>query len=303
MKSTTQALFVLIIATVPVFAGDDYFTTPASEPPSLESLIAPPSSSSLGKAVLESNYAKSRNLFLEATGGWVFATRGDLTSDVDKSLGKSAFGKGKTKSDAWLQGRSVEDIYDNGHTYGLRIGLNLDRTLTTSGKNPFVTSANHGRVYFRVSRTEFDGNYAHLGYIGDCSLDGQFHDYRDWGFAVGFERDFGEGRLRPFVGFEAGLKFVDDIKVDLIAEEGHNSHDFNNVNLYDDSVAIGLLFSFGIDFDVTQNFTLGVESGIGYQTGLDQDDSALSHFDLKELNDAEGNFWSIPVLISGRVSF
>lgn len=304
MKSILPITLVSLLAGAFASAGDDLHLaslTESSDSDSLDSVMAP---SSLGKAVIESNYKKSRNLFLEATGGWVFAVGdGELTSSVNKTLDKSIFGGKGYKSSADIHGRSIDDIYDAGNSFSLRVGLNLGSTFSTTGKNPLFSEQNNGRVYLRFSRTEFDGNLTPLGYIDDCTLTGDFHDYQDWGIALGYERDFGMGRLRPFVGFEAGVRFVDEIGVNFIAEEGHHGSTYNNVNLYDDSVALGLLFSFGIDYDITHNFTLGIESGIAYQTGLDENDSDLADFELEELNDAEGNFWSVPVLVTGRINF
>ncbi len=299
MKTTLRTtLTCFAFATAFGYAGDD-FLAPSSEPDYVPSL-----DSSLGKAVIENNYRNSRNLFLEATGGVVFATSGQLTDGINKSLDGSAFGGKGYKSSANIHGRSIDDIYGVGNAFSLRLGLDLNRTTTSyDPKNPFVSTQNNGRVYVRVSRNEFDGGSARLGYIDDCTLDAHFDDFQDWGIAIGYERDFGTGRLRPFVGVEAGIRFVSDIEADFRAADAHHFSDYNNISLYEDSVALGLLFSFGIDYHLTDNFAIGIESGIGYQTGLDADDSELAQFDISELNDAGGNFWSIPVLVSARLTF
>ncbi|MEM7012500.1 MAG: hypothetical protein AAF585_13570, partial [Verrucomicrobiota bacterium] len=83
----------------------------------------------------------------------------------------------------------------------------------------------------------------------------------------------------------------------------HHGHSYYGIPFYDDSVVFTAEFVVGVDFDVTNNFSLGVETGLRYQTGLDQEDEGLAWFDVEELNDADGNFLAIPVMVTGSINF
>ena len=299
MKNVIKSTLALLLSsTFVAYAGDDFLgIAPESDAPSL------------GQAVLNSNQRKSTNLFLEATGGALFGVNGDFSSGVSKNLDKGVFGgTKKEKATARLNGRSIDDIYDSARTYSLRVGMALGNvsSASTGGKNPFITNTSHhnGSIYLRFAYTDNDGGSTNLGRIGDCDLTGRFSDYQDWGLLVGFEKNLlSRGRITPYIGGEVGVRFVDGISVDLLAENDHHGHDFNGVPFYDDSVVFTAHFTVGVDFDITDRFALGIESGIRYQTGLDQDDSGLNQFDLAGLNNADASFWAVPVMLTGRFEF
>lgn len=258
--------------------------------PSLGKEVMAPSMPSLGKQVIDhiEEQVMNKENFVEIGGGLIWGIDGDFTNGFDTSLDKNAFGSSEHKTESSFNGLSFDDIYGEAHSFHARLGRALGRN----------------NVYVRVAYTEASGGTSHLGTIGDCDLFGNFGDYQDWGLLVGFERQLNEaGKISPYFGFEAGVRFVNNVDVDLVATNDHHGHSFYGVPFYDDTAVFTAEFVVGVDFDVTNNFALGVETGLRYQTGLDQEDAALAWFGIEELNDADGNFLAIPVMVTGTINF
>ncbi|MFT5468389.1 MAG: hypothetical protein ACI8UO_003498 [Verrucomicrobiales bacterium] len=266
-------------------------TAPAPSPTSVgKEVMAPISTPSLGKQVMEhiDEIEEKKGGFVEVGAGLLWTVDGDFTKAFKTSVDKTNFGAKEDKTAASLNGLSFDEIFGEAHSFSARFGRAFGK------KN----------LYLRISHTEASGGTSHLGEIGDCDLFGNFGNYSDWGVLVGFERQLNEaGRVSPYFGLEAGVRFVSGVDVDFRAENGHHGMDFNNVGFYEDSVVFSAEFVVGVDFDVTNNFALGVETGLRYQSGLDEDDSSLSNFGLEDLNNAGSDFLGIPVMVTGTVSF
>jgi len=145
-------------------------------------------SSSLGKSVLQSNERLARTWFVEATGGPVFGVGGDITHATESF------------SSANLDALNFEDVYGTAWLLGLRIGRQV-------GPHD---------VYFRFAYTEAEGGTERVGSEFGKAVTGQFSDYTDFAFLGGIRREFMQpSRLHPYLGFEAGIRFVDSIDANL----------------------------------------------------------------------------------------
>lgn len=294
-------LTILIGSVSLAFADDSLLVeTPAEPAPAVapqpapaslgKEVMTPVTPPSLGKQVMEQleEIKVDKGKFIEIGGGLMWAVDGEFTKAFNTSLDKTAFGSKEHKTEASLNSISFDDAFGEAHTFSARLGRAF-------GKR---------NIYLRVAYTEASGGTAHLGEIGDYDLFGNFGDYSDWAVLVGFERQLNEaGRISPYFGLEAGVRFVSGIDMDLRAENSHHGHDFWGIGVYDDSAIFTAEFVLGVDFDVSNTFALGVETGLRYQTSLDEVDSGLADFGLEHLNDAGSNFLGIPVMVTGTVSF
>lgn len=251
-------------------------------------VMAPLGAPSLGKEVVQRlERPAQKDWFLELGGGYAFGVSGDFTSDVNRTVNKGVFGAKKGGADVRLNSLSFDDAFGTAHTFSARIGR----------------AVRNNNVYLRVAYTEADGGSVHLGDISNCDLYGDFGRYSDWGLLVGFERQFNQaGMLSPYIGFEAGVRFVDSVNVDLLATEGSHGASFWDVPFYDNTALFTAEFVIGIDYAITESFTIGIETGLRYQAGLDGDDSGLSEFGLEGLNNA-GELLAIPVMLTGTLEF
>lgn len=131
---------------------------------------------------------------------------------------------------------------------------------------------------------------------------GEFGDREVWTGDVGYRRYFGEGRLRPYAAARVGAAYTSGIDgVFSIPEAGVAP---TNASLYDDSWSWTVGGDIGVDYAVTDNFTLQAETGLRYISDLSNgDDTGLSQLGLGELTADSGSSLSMPVMVRGRWVF
>jgi len=215
-------------------------------------------------------------------------------------------------------------------------------TVFPAGKNIITasrTNANNNRDFNSVSlgdayrtgvRAELGGSYAlapntkatlighyeyaddqgiqNFGTVGGRELTGALSDYKEYGAELGLRQYFSPmgapivKSIRPYVEGRAGVARVSDIglkdsRIDGAAFSGAE------IPLYDDSwvgTGAGLI---GVETPLTKYTTIGLETGIRYQSGLDSNNSVLSAGSpLGGLNNNRGRY-SIPVTLRGRYRF
>jgi len=246
----------------------------------LSAALAAPAMVSAGEPVIE--IVEEPVYFADVYGGAGFGIDGDFTSGFD-GLAYSIY---CGCDPAELNSLEIDDVFDNFWTVGLRFGRAFSPVLNG---------------YVGVSRTTGDSDGTLLGEISGIEQQARFGDYEDIGVVGGLEWVLNpDGRLHPVIGLEAGVRFVDDIGVVFIDEFGSTTVDSS---FYDDSTVFTAGLRLGLLYDLTRNFSIGVESGIWFQTDLDGADSGLAPNNLQSLNDEGGSFFAVPVLISGRLYF
>jgi hypothetical protein len=221
----------------------------------------------LGKAVLQSNERLARAWFFEVTGGPVFGVNGDLTHSSSASW-------------AYLDALNFEDLYGNAWSLGFRTGRAI---------GPYD-------AYFRFAYTQADGGGTQVGATVLGPITGVFSDYSDFALLGGIRREFMQpSRLHPYLGFEAGVRFVDSIDASFtFAGLGRTG----NLPFYDEGAVFTSEVTVGVSYDVTDAFRLGIESGLRYQGGLDKiNNGPLGGFDNGD------SLLFVPLMMTGRVSF
>lgn len=206
--------------------------------------------------------------------------------------------------------------------------LTPSRTNNVAGTD--FNSASFGDAFETGVRAELGGSYAlapntkvtllghyeqadsagvqNLGAIGGQQLTGAVSDYEAWGGEIGLRQYFTPRRVplidsvRPYVEARGGVSRVNDIG---LADTQLDGAVFNagEVPLYENSwvgTAAGLV---GIETPIAKYTTLGLETGVRYQGGLESDTSVLgAGTQLGGLNNNRGRV-SIPLTLRGRYRF
>ena len=206
--------------------------------------------------------------------------------------------------------------------------------ITSSRVNPDpnsdFNSLSFGDAYDTGVRAELGGSYAlapntkitflghyeesnsdgvqNLGTIGGETLTGSLTDYQAYGAELGLRQYFRPRNggifrtVRPYVEGRLGASRVDDIAL-RGAQLGGADLSATDIGLYDKSwvpTAAGLV---GIETPVARYTTIGLETGLRYQGGLESDTSVLSAgSQLGGLNNNNSRL-SIPLTLRGRYRF
>lgn len=241
-----------------------------------------------GKVVIENPCS----FYVQAVGGASFFVSGDVLNEVNTPYGS-------------MNSVSFDEAFDNASTYGLRVGKACEK----------------GRIYLGFEYTEANGGSTEIGTIppgiltpDDPTIVANFGNYSDYGLVLGVERNLFTGaaggknpivarRFRPWVGAQIGIRFVDsiDATTHLVDEYGSSiPGSTTSVRFYDDSVVFTAALTLGLAFDLNDRITLGVESGLRYQTGLDEVDDDLGVF--SSTND-DSDLLAVPVLGTVAIKF
>lgn len=249
-----------------------------------------------GKMVIENPCC----FYVQAVGGASFFVSGDLLGEVNLDNG----GIGKL---------GFDDVYENAATYGLRVGRACERTRIYVGFEYTEAAGEQAEIGDILNGNGFNNHYLKV----DPTIVADFSDYSDYGLVLGFERDLFSGgkqcvknpvtvsRFRPWVGAQIGIRFVDGISasthlVDLGGSVVPGSD--ATIDLYDDSVVFTAALTLGIAYDITDRISIGVESGLRYQTGLDEIDDDLDTLGFGAAND-DSDALAIPVLGTVAIKF
>ena len=162
-------------------------------------------------------------------------------------------------------------------------------------------------VFGHYEQADSDG-VQDFGTINGEQLTGALTDYESYGVEVGLRQYFAPQRfpvvnsIRPYVEGRLGVSMVDDISL-VGTELAGAPFGAEEIPLYEDSwvpTAAGLV---GVETPIARYTTLGLETGIRYQGGLESDTSALSAGTvLGGLNNNRGRV-SIPLTLRGRYRF
>jgi hypothetical protein len=218
---------------------------------------------SLGKSVLRSNDRLARNWFFEVTSGPVFGVNGDLTRAISDPSGLQ------------LDSQTFGDVFDNAWLLGFRFGKHFGMY----------------DGYMRFAYTQADGGRDQVGTDGSSAVNAVFGNYSDFALLAGVRREFLQpNRLHPYLGFEAGIRFVNGM--DISVDSGPT------LPFYDDSAVFTTEVTAGVAYDVTNAFRIGLETGLRYQGGLDDINGNL----LEDFNTSEYLLF-VPIMLTGTLNF
>jgi len=234
-----------------------------------------------------------------------------------------------------VQPTYVQPTYVQPTEAGIGPVFSLGRNILTPSRTNNVpgtdfNSVSFGDAYETGFRAELGGSYAlapntkvtlfghyeeldsdgvqNLGTIGGEELTGALTDYESYGVELGLRQYFAPRKIpvfdsfRPYVEGRLGVARVNDISLENVELAGAPFTP-TDIPLYEDSwvgTAAGLV---GVETPIARYATIGLESGVRYQGGLESDTSVLAAGTaLGGLNNNRGRL-SIPLTLRGRYRF
>jgi opacity protein-like surface antigen len=206
--------------------------------------------------------------------------------------------------------RDWDDAFDDAWHVGGQVGFALTQHLELFGGFRYEHAEGVNRTTEHV--------FVDLSRIGgsartDFPFIRDWGDYSSWGGELGFRYYFlsREARFRPYLSLAGGANHTDGIdistRIDLTNFGGPPGFEIFKGGFFDDSwVATGAAM-LGVEVRLACHWAVGVESGIRYESRLEDNDNdyrGLAAFDglfavplraFRESNDDAGDRWSVPV--------
>jgi opacity protein-like surface antigen len=199
-----------------------------------------------------------------------------------------------------IQARSFDDIYGEAASFGVEGAYGLGGGLELIGALRSIT-ADEGQV--QVGTAFVPALSASLPVIG------RFGEFQSLSIEGGVRQHFDRGGgFMPYIGGRVGVTQVDAIRasftVPVPAGVGAEPNDIalNNVRFYDDSTAFTLGLDVGASVELTPGFEISIETGLRYQSSLEDDDRDIGGLGLAAIND-EGDRLSVPLTVKGTFRF
>jgi len=229
---------------------------------------------------------------LSPEGGTSFTVGGEF---VNQMMFQDSTTIGSTTITASISNESFDfdDAFETPEIFGISLGFGI------SDATELFTRINHVRANaerFAIARFDVSGTFGSTTVSAGETLDGQFDDYKEWSFTMGARHYINRlGRFSPFVSIEGGVGHVEQIDLELFDSVSN----LPNISFYDDSWTPKVGIGAGISYNVNDNISLSVESGVGYEAALNADDDSWGYA-YKDVNNA-GERWSVPITFGFKV--
>ena len=167
------------------------------------------------------------------------------------------------------------------------------------GGGYFIDEISELRATFTFQ--SLDADLVPMGDIGTSRLYGQYQDYQSFGLDVGF-RIYAKGQdapLRPYAEATAGIAFVDETDVTLVAPSiglTGTATDF-----YDRTAAFTLGGNAGVLWQVADQVGVFGQLGLRWVSGMSEVDG-LQGTGLETINDNSAR-WTVPFVVGVRARF
>lgn len=189
-----------------------------------------------------------------------------------------------------IESRDYDDIYGNGKTLG--VGM--------------AWAMGGGELFGNVRTTRASGSQVQVGGAFVPALNttlpvfGRFGDYDAMAVEAGYRQYFGSGKARPYLAGRIGATRVDAIDATFTIPDAGIA--LNNVAFYDGGWTMGVGVDAGVDWQVSDAVSLGLQVGVEHHGDLSDDDSAIGGLGLGSINDT-GSRTSYPVNLVLRARF
>lgn len=206
-------------------------------------------------------------------------------NSISGNINSSAIGVLNGQNVAILK-NSYEDVYGT----GLHVRF---------GGGYLIDEVSELRATFAFQ--SLDADLTPIGDIGTSRLYGQYDDYQSFGLDVGFRR-YGKGLdsdLRPFVEGTAGLAFIDETDVVLVAPSVNLAG--TATDFYDRTAAFTLGGNAGVLWQIADRWGVFGQIGLRWVSGMSEIDN-LQGSGLDEMNDKSAR-WTVPFLVGVRARF
>ena len=167
------------------------------------------------------------------------------------------------------------------------------------GGGYFVDEISEIRATFTFQ--SLDADLTPMGDIGTSRLYGQYQDYQSFGLDVGF-RIYAKGQdasLRPYAEATAGIAFVDETDVTLVAPSIGSTG--TATDFYDRTAAFTLGGNAGVTWQVADQVEVFGQLGLRWVSGMSAVDG-LAGTGLETINDNSAR-WTVPFVVGVRARF
>jgi hypothetical protein len=205
-------------------------------------------------------------------------------------------GSSSITADISSDSQDFDDVYHNPISTGLCLNYGL-----TDFSEVFINLG-----YLKAESKEFDGATIDVsGAFGSLTVSAselitaEFDDYHETSLNMGVRHFFNRfGSLSPFVSLEGGVKHTEKIELELsIANES-----ISEITFYDESWTPNFGTGVGVLLEIKDNISFMVETGLHYNSELNEDDTDWrGGNDYEDVNDG-GERWSVPLMFSLRIS-
>ena len=199
-----------------------------------------------------------------------------------------------------IENRDFGDTHENARRIALRGSTSLSAKTEVFGGVSYTTADSRGPIQ--------------VGAIGVDTIHAEFGDYERLGLEIGARR-YIDGATHPGLysrvlrGFVSGSVGV--AKVEAM-DATFTSAGFPNLdptlptaipaNFYDESYVGTAFVGGGFQYGITPRAAIEFETGVRYDTQLNDDDTTLGALSLQSINDTDGRV-VVPVTVRGRLRF
>jgi len=232
--------------------------------------------------------------------GTEFDVGGTFVKSARESLSGSAFGGTLSAAVTFsTDSKSFNDVYDAPIVAGLGFNYGLSNNSEVFGNLRYTHASAKDFDAINIAATV---TYAGTTFTGGGVVRGQFDDYNAFGGEIGYRHFFGGiSGFSPFVSGAVGLKHTSSIDLDLKTTGGTVL--VRDVKFYGDSWSGTAALGLGFRYDLSPGVALGLETGIRYESDLnDNDKDVTGTGTYTKVNDA-GNKWDIPVMVGLAIQF
>ncbi len=244
---------------------------------------------SVGALAVSPAHATAGKIKLTLSGGFNFATDGDFIGSTVATINESD----RTNPPLAFETRNIEietapewgDVYGPLAEVALEFGYGISDSLEAFGS--FGYSHASGQTIF-LGTTQVDSQPD-----TELATFGQMSNHTSFTLEGGLRYYFETGmKLRPYVAGRAGAAFVDDIKATITVPGAGFA--IEDLAIYDNSLVFTGGFDLGLAYQIGENVSMAIETGLRYFSNLDSDDRDTEIVDFTGLND-DGRFVAFPV--------
>lgn len=155
-----------------------------------------------------------------------------------------------------------------------------------------------GEIIARGSYYQMESPGIQVGTVADDQLFAFLEPYEEWGVEIGYRFYLSsQARMKSYIAPVGGVRFLDRVLLGLSAPDRGSS--IQNIPHFNASTVLTFGVDLGFSFDLTDNFYLGLEALLRYQTSPS---AATTAPGLNGINE-DGSRWSAPVVLSVGVRF
>jgi hypothetical protein len=155
-----------------------------------------------------------------------------------------------------------------------------------------------GEIIARGSYYQMESPGIQVGTVAGDPLFAFLDAYDEWGVEIGYRFYISsQARMKSYIAPVGGVRFLDRVLLGLQAPDRGSA--IYNIPYFQASTVATFGVDLGFTFDLTNNFYLGLEALLRYQT---VPAAATTAPGLSGINDG-GSRWSAPVLLSVGVRF